>query len=188
MKQKLVLLLLTLVLLALPGCQKTVPDEAQPDENPPSPSTRLQPRDLVYLGAFRLPEGSNGCDWSWSGEALAYFPGGDPAGSDDGCPGSLLGTGHNWLQWLSEISIPAPRLSTGKQLAELPTASTLQPFADIRAALFDWPLEIPARGPGLPSRPTRAERGHALFRLGAAHGRGANRSQPRLGRPRPGSA
>ena len=90
--------------------------------------------------------GSNGCDWSWSGEALAYFPGGDPAGSDDGCPGSLFGTGHNWLQWLSEISIPAPRLSTARQLSELPTAVTLQPFLDIRAGLFAWPLEIPRAG------------------------------------------
>ncbi|MBN2345536.1 MAG: hypothetical protein JXO51_04035 [Candidatus Aminicenantes bacterium] len=122
------------------------PDNQLPDEEAPSPTERLQPGDLQYRGAFRLPEGSNGCDWSWSGEALAYHPGGDGGGPDDGFPGSLFGTGHNWLQWVSEISIPAPVVVAGGNLDGLPLASTLQPFADIRAGLFDWPLEIPRAG------------------------------------------
>jgi hypothetical protein len=135
-------------LLCLPGCRRDggPGDDVPPDDNAPAPTVRLQPKDLVYRGAFRLPEGSNGCDWSWSGEALAYYPGGDAGGPDDGCPGSLFGTGHNWLQWISEIAIPAPAISAGRSLSDLPTASTLQPFADIRAGLFDWPLEIPRAG------------------------------------------
>jgi hypothetical protein len=146
MKQTLLAVSLGLLLLASLGCERTVADDSEPPDNDPSPSARLQPQDLAYQGAFRLPAGSNGCDWSWSGEALAYIPDGDPGGPDDGCPGSLFGTGHNWLQWISEIAIPAPVIAASRRLGELPVASTLQPFADIRAGLFAWPLEIPRAG------------------------------------------
>ena len=66
----------------------------------------LQPDDLVYLGAFRLPdEPLDG--WAYSGAALASYPGGDPGGAEDGFPGSLFATGHNWYQQVAELSIPA---------------------------------------------------------------------------------
>ena len=147
MKLNQLVLILGLLLLSS-ACKEVAPgdDGTPPDDDSPSPTTRLQPSGLVYQGAFRLPPGSNSCDWSWSGEALAYYPGGDPGGSDDGCPGSLFGTGHNWLQWISEITIPAPVVSPARKLSDLRSASTLQPFADIRAGLFDWPLEIPRAG------------------------------------------
>ncbi len=111
----------------------------------PASAGRIYPSDLEYRGAFRLPGpgGENG--WGWGGNALAYYPGGDPGGPADGYPGSLYGTGHDWYQRVSEISIPVPVISPGKSLSDLNTASTLQPFADIRQGLFPG-FEIPYCG------------------------------------------
>ncbi len=97
----------------------------------------LQPANLAYLGAFRLPlpAGSSSSSWEYSGQALAYFPAGDPAGAADGFPGSLFGTGNDQQLLVSEISIPAPVIS--KNLAELNTATTLQAFTDITGGLFN---------------------------------------------------
>lgn len=117
------------------------------------PSTAsLKPSDLTYLGAFRLPsDAPDEIGWSWSGNALAYYPDGDPAGAEDGFPGSLFGTGHNWNTYVSEISIPAPVIS--RSLGDLPIAETLQPFSDIRGDLFP-PFEIPRVGLAyLPAEP-----------------------------------
>jgi len=57
-------------------------------------TTRLQPADLHYRGAFRLPGPSGGSDWTWCGDGLAYRPDGDPEGAGDGYPGSLFGFGQ----------------------------------------------------------------------------------------------
>jgi hypothetical protein len=100
---------------------------------------------MAYVGAFRLPDGPDEIGWAWSGAALAYAPDGDPDGPDDGFPGSLYGTGHNWNQWVSEIGIPVPVISPGKNVDDLNTATTLQPFTDIRADLFGA-FEIPRAG------------------------------------------
>lgn len=108
---------------------------AEPEGDPPSP--RVQPDALVYRGAFRLPDGPEEYAWGWSGQGLAYRPDGDADGPDDGHPGSLFGVGHDWHQWVSEVSIPEPVVSKGKKLAELNTARTLQPFADVRNDLYD---------------------------------------------------
>lgn len=101
----------------------------------------LQPADFSYLGAFRLPQDApEDTGWLYAGQALAYVPDGDPAGPDDGFPGSLYGTGHDWHQWVSEISIPAPVIVDS--VAALNTATTLQPFTDVRGDLYDY-LEQP---------------------------------------------
>lgn len=55
----------------------------------------LYPADFAYLGAFRLPEESNGSNWEYSGYALTYYPEGDPLGAMDGFPGSLFAIGHD---------------------------------------------------------------------------------------------
>jgi hypothetical protein len=112
------------------------------------PTDLLNPQDITYLGAFRLPDdGDYEHGWLWSGQALTYYPGGDPGGGDDGFPGSLFGTGHNVHQWVSEISIPAPVLSAAKNVAELPIAITLQPFQNIRGDFFDnMTFELPRAG------------------------------------------
>lgn len=102
--------------------------------SPGAPETGLiQPSDLEYLGAFRLPEGSGGSDWAYSGDGLAYFPAGDPDGPDDGFPGSLFGIGHDWHKQVSEVSIPAP-VARGS-VEDLATAQTLRPFRDVRAGI-----------------------------------------------------
>jgi len=97
---------------------------------------RLAPTDLVYEGAFRLPGPSGTSSWDWSGDGLTYDPGGDPGGGADGYAGSLFGIGHDWQHDVSEVSIPAPVISAGKDPADLPRARTLQPFANVRGDLY----------------------------------------------------
>lgn len=98
---------------------------------------RLQPEDLVYQGAFRLPDVAGDCDWTYSGHAMTFYPSGDPDGASDGYPGSLFASGNDAnCQYISEISIPEPLISASQSLAELNTAQTLQPFADIRPGMF----------------------------------------------------
>ncbi|HEY9075926.1 MAG TPA: hypothetical protein VIO61_05245 [Anaerolineaceae bacterium] len=126
---------------AQPALQASVSPASRPSPLPsPDPAALIQPSDLIYLGAFRLPEAPAGtpenAGWEWSGHALTYYPDGDPKGSNDGFPGSLFGTGNNQTQYVSEISIPAPVISAGKNLAELPIATTLQGFHNIRGNLF----------------------------------------------------
>ncbi|MGD8855462.1 MAG: hypothetical protein PVG33_03965 [Chloroflexota bacterium] len=99
-------------------------------------TTRIEPADLAYVGAFRLPDGPEEIGWPWSGAALTFYPSGDPDGPDDGFPGSLFGTGHNWNQYVSEIAIPVAVNSESKNLEELNVARTLQGFQNIRQGLF----------------------------------------------------
>ncbi len=109
-------------------------------------NVRIQPEDLIYLGAFRLPNTAGGSvvdTWDWGGYAMAHFPDGDPLGSEDGFPGSLFATGHAWSHLVAEMNIPVPRISTSKSVDELNTAVQLQPFTDI---LNVSGLEIPRTG------------------------------------------
>jgi len=115
---------------------------------PPGEKGRIEPADLAYVGAFRLPETTHSLDnvgWEWGGTALTYYPYGDPQGAADGYPGSLFGAGHDQTQYVSEIAIPRPIVSPGKDLARLHVASTLQPFENIRGDLYmgiigEWDL------------------------------------------------
>jgi len=123
-----------------------------PTATPPSisvdtgaPAQLIQPTDLVYLGAFRLPDGPEVIAWGYSGAAMTYYPDGDPNGPADGYPGSIFGTGHNWNQYVSEISMPVPIISPGKNVGDLNTATTLQDFQNIRGNLFGE-FEIPRAG------------------------------------------
>lgn len=120
-------------------------ETAMPAMPPPPPAQLIQPDDLVYRGAFRLPDGSNGSNWEYSGYAMTYYPDGDPDGPDDGFPGSLFAVGHDHQQFVSEINIPAPVIAPNKDVTMLNTATTLQPFNDITGGLFGY-LEIPRAG------------------------------------------
>jgi len=114
----------------------------------PTSGDLLQPEDLTYLGAFRLPERAGGApdeqSWEYSAQALTYWPDGDSGGGGDGYPGSLFGTGHDVWNYVSEISIPAP--STSRDLETLEFATTIQGFYDVRAGLFDGLSEMPRVG------------------------------------------
>lgn len=127
----------------------TAATAAKPTPISPTPTAgavyalgRLLPSDLHYLGAFRLPDTEDGLGWTWSGHALAYYSKGDPSGPEDGYPGSLFGTGNDQKQFVSEVSIPVPVHSEGKDLETLHTAQTLQPFTDIRGGLYDGLSEM----------------------------------------------
>lgn len=133
--------------------EEMVPEEAEEEpeeetEEPEevvtvTPSTELiQPSDLTYLGAFRLPGPSGDSNWGYSGYAMTYYPDGDASGTDN-YPGSLFAVGHDHHQLVSEISIPIPVNS--KNINDLNTATTLQPFADITGGMYGY-LEIPRAG------------------------------------------
>ncbi len=110
----------------------------------PPASDLITTEDLTYIGAFRLPDASGDSSWEYSGHALTYFPDGDSDGSDDGFPGSLFGVGHDHQLYVSEISIPEPVIS--KNLDDLNTATTLQPFQDITNGAVTEELALPRLG------------------------------------------
>ena len=95
--------------------------------------------DIEYIGAFRLPYGTTGGQYSWEYglEAMTYYPKGDENGSDDGFPGSIFATNHTYEKYVSEISIPVPVKS--KNLNDLNRAGTLQNFHDINQGTHNSP-------------------------------------------------
>ena len=108
------------------------------------PMGALSPDALQYLGAFRLPDDSGEMGWDYSGHGMTYYPNGDPGSAQDGFPGSLFVVGHDQQLYVAEISIPQPVNSKG--LADLNTAQTLQPFADITGGAISQNLDIPRLG------------------------------------------
>jgi hypothetical protein len=96
---------------------------------------RIQPEQIVYMGAFRLPEASGMSNWEYSGHGLTYYPDGDPQGVQDGFPGSLFGIGHDHQLAVSEISIPEPVVT--KDPVQMNQAETLQLFAPLYEGLLD---------------------------------------------------
>jgi len=71
--------------------------------------------------------------WAYSYGSIDYYPGGNPEGPNDGYPGSLFGSGHDYSKAISEVTIPVPIISKEKDLMDLRTAKTLQPFANVVA-------------------------------------------------------
>ena len=79
----------------------------------------LQKSDLVYVGSFRVPEGSSDtATFEYGGHGLGLGAGGK----------SLWMAGHDWYQRSAEISIP--QLVNSSNLSALNVASLLQPFKD----------------------------------------------------------
>lgn len=118
-----------------------------------TPANVLKPEDFSYLGAFRLPGTEDRPrTFAYGGNAMTFNPAGDPAGADDGFPGSLFVTGHDRIPYgdvpdgdqVAEISIPVP--VPGKNLEVLPTAEFLQDFANVTAGAFSEMDEIPKVG------------------------------------------
>ena len=140
------------IVLLLPGIQAcgvslapAATEEGAPTPAPPSGPTptaetaspaerQLSARApvLAYRGAFAYPSGEA---WSWSGQALAYYPDGDPAGPPDGYPGSLYAAGHAHQDLVGEMTIPEPVVSD--HFGDLPRAAILRPLADITGGWKD---------------------------------------------------
>jgi hypothetical protein len=112
----------------------------------------VEPSDLVYLGAFRLPGGDTPPKtFAYGGNAMTFNPEGD-RGNDDPFPGSLFILGHDRQAWgalpdgnqVAEVSIPVPMAAASP--VDLPTAVFLQDFADVTAGRFTDMEEIPKVG------------------------------------------
>jgi len=124
----------------------------RPQSSIPTPS-RLQPGDLRYLGAFRLPEGGERPQtFAYGGSAMTFNPNGDPSGPGDGFPGSLFIMGHDRLPYgelpdgdqVAEISIPVPTIATHP--SALNQAAFLQGFRNVAQGFFAGLDEIPRAG------------------------------------------
>ena len=119
---------------------------------PPPSDGLLQPSDLVYLGAFRLPgDEERPRTFAYGGNAMTFNPDGDPD-NNDAFPGSLFITGHDRLPYgelpdgdqVAEVSIPAP-VNT-RTVEDLPAAAFLQNFHDVTVGAFTNLEEIPKVG------------------------------------------
>jgi hypothetical protein len=121
--------------------------------NYPSASQRLQPGDLEYLGAFRLPDAADRPrTLAYGGNAMTFNPNGDPSGAGDGFPGSLFVMGHDRLPYgelpdgnqVAEVSIPAAISMT--DVSQLNQATFLQGFHNVAGSFFAGLDEIPRVG------------------------------------------
>ena len=65
----------------------------------------IGPSELEYLGAFAAPRRD---DWAYSGQALTFYPGGNPSPGRDEGPGSFFVTAHDRDMRVGELSIPEP--------------------------------------------------------------------------------
>jgi hypothetical protein len=109
------------------------------------PVELVQPADLAYLGAFRLPDGAERpLTFEYGGNAMTFRPG----AAGDGLPGSLFISGHDRLPYgelpdgsqIAELSIPLP--SSSRDLNSLPQAQFRQGFHDVAAGYFTQMEEI----------------------------------------------
>ena len=67
------------------------------------PQERLQPADLAYQGAFRLPE-----DFNWGALGLSFYPNGDGGGGSLLVTGFELVSGPGAMAYYGEVTIPTP--------------------------------------------------------------------------------
>ena len=116
------------------------------------PAGLIQPADLVYQGAFRLPGGDTPPQtFAYGGNAMTFNPDGDPS-NRDAYPGSLFVMGHDRMAWgvlpdgsqVAEVSIPVP--GGASDPADLPQAGFIQGFHDVTAGFFTQLEEIPRTG------------------------------------------
>ena len=112
----------------------------------------VQPNDLTYLGAFRLPGGDTPPQtFAYGGNAMTFNPDGDSTNTDQ-YPGSLFVMGHDRQAWgslpdgnqVAELTIPVP-VNSGN-LEDLPYATFIQSFHDVATGYFHDLDEIPKVG------------------------------------------
>lgn len=94
----------------------------------PGSGNLINPADIAYLGAFKLPADTENSNWNYRSGGLAYYPKGDPDNIDNDYlyKGSLYATGHTYDRYAAEISIPEPLIADSYD--QLPTAQTIQDF------------------------------------------------------------
>ena len=135
-----------------------------------SSATRIDPSELVYRGAFRLPEGGERpLTFAYGGNASTYDPTGDAAGGPDGWPGSLFVSGHDRLPYgeltsggqIAEVNIPAPVVTS--DVALLPVADFVQGFHDVAYGWFPGLDEIPRLGLQYLDHPATGPRIHIAW-------------------------
>lgn len=99
----------------------------------------LSDDDFTYLGSFRLPEDIPGhkSRFAYGGYAMAFNPDGDPNGANDGFPGSLYISGHDYFEYVAEVSIPVPKDQRPIGVLGLNTATFIQPFEDITQGMLN---------------------------------------------------
>lgn len=131
----------------------TQPEPAAPAEpipTPDNPTPLLQPNNLQYLGAFRLPDGSDRpYTFEYGGNAMTLIP---HASTDGNLPGGLVITGHDRLAYgelsdgsqIAEVTIPMPVIAT--DVYALPVAEFIQPFSNVNAGHFPTLDELPRIG------------------------------------------
>jgi len=165
---------IVLCLLAM-GCQGESPEGSSvtPGEASGASSgsaARLQPTDIAYLGAFRLPGGEDRPEtFAYGGNAMTYHPSGDAGGAGDGFPGSLFVTGHDRMPYgelpngsqIAEITIPAPVVAGSVEA--LPMADFVQGFRDAAVGLFTGLEEIPRIGLQYLDHPATGPRLHLAW-------------------------
>ena len=95
----------------------------------------LLPSDLVYQGAFRVPDGTFGTKTNWSGTPIETFAYSDCVAAYDPAANTLYLTGHIYGQLVAAVSIPTPVKTTIGNSAALPAAAITQPFRDITAGI-----------------------------------------------------
>ncbi|MBN1297995.1 hypothetical protein JXA80_14550 [bacterium] len=126
---------------------------SEPTPPTPPPTDLIQPDDLIYLGAFRLPGGDTPpLTFAYGGNAMTFNPDGNPSGSSSGLPGSLFITAHDRQPWgtlpdgdqIAEIAIPEPAVEPLPE--NLPVAEFLQEFHNPLAGQFTSMEEIPRIG------------------------------------------
>jgi hypothetical protein len=117
-----------------------------------TPAGLVQPTDLTYLGAFRLPgDDTPPQTFAYGGNAMTFNPDGDSTNTDL-YPGSLFVMGHDRQAWgtlpdgnqVAELSIPTPVNS--RNLDDLPYATFIQGFHDVAAGYFHDLDEVPKVG------------------------------------------
>ncbi|HQM32448.1 MAG TPA: hypothetical protein PKX85_07875, partial [Candidatus Hydrogenedentes bacterium] len=133
-------------------------------------TSTVDPADFAYLGAFRLPgDGERPETFGYGGNAMTFNPQGDPAGDNDGFPGSLFVMGHERLPYgelpngnqIAEVSIPRP--VAAKSPGALPQAAFIQPFRDAARGLFTEYCEIPRVGMALIADPATGPKLHLAW-------------------------
>lgn len=158
---------------SLPLAKETAsssPATSAPLPPPLDPDAVIQPADIEYLGAFRLPGGEEPPQtFAYGGNAMTFNPDGDPSGAQDSFPGTLFITGHDRIAYgavpdgdqVAEVSIPVPVNS--RNIADLNTADFIQDFANVTAGHFTELEEIPKVGLQYLNRPETGPKIHIAW-------------------------